>query len=185
MKRNEGKKQHGLTKSGLILRAVRSGTGNGLVFCFLLVCFSAMLICGLIMRGLGRWIIALVILCFVGCAVIAAVFLLTSVEGVLLLRQQEKELNFTFRQDTGSVPVDEYSAVDYRWFIRWDTGRILAFRRDFIRSVHHFRKDPLYPRGYTVLVTDCRGRTHLLHGRSGALKQLKKWYNAPPADSIH
>ena len=178
--------KNGLTKPRLVWRAM----GNGLPVCLPLGLFVLMLLIGLVSGSMNettvsRWLTGAAMISAYGFVILTVFFFFSMKQGLRLLRLQEKELDFRFRQDASQVPVKRLDAMDDRWFIAWDGGAVLAFRRDFIKKVDHFKqiRGGRAPK-YAIRLTDHQDRVYQLTGPSRSLKLLKKWFYAQNNDTI-
>lgn len=170
----------GLTKPRLIWRAA----GYGLPVYLSLGLFVMMLLIGFIggfidETTVSRWLKGAAMAFAFYFALFAVVCFVPMARGLRLLRLQEKELGFRFRQDVSQVPVKRLEAMDDRWFIAWDGAAVLAFRRDFIKKVDHYKQiHGGRATKYAIRLTDYRDRVYQVTGPSRSLKLLKKWFHA-------
>ena len=173
--------RRGMTKAGLIWR----GMGNGLPLWLPLGLFVFWTVMGLAYgTPMANWFPVVVFFSLFYVVMMTVVLLLSMgmLQALRLLRLQEKELGFRFREDASQVPAGPAFAADDRWFIAY-YGRVFAFRRDFVQKVDHFKqirkgRAPLY----AVRLTDYQGRAYQLRGFSDQLKKLKQWANARPGE---
>ena len=128
--------RRGMTKAGLIWR----GMGNGLPLWLPLGLCVFLTVMGLAYgTPMADWFPAVVVFSLFFAGMMTVMFLLSMAQGLRLLRLQEKELGFRFREDASQVPAGPSFAADDRWFVSY-YGKVFAFRRDFVQKVDHFKQ---------------------------------------------
>lgn len=102
--------------------------------------------------------------------------------GLLLLRRQEKEMNFRFSQAIGDRTLNrELQLADDEWFISC-SGELCVFRKGFLRQVCHVKTIPRSRyTDYYMELEDHQGRRFTIRTtNANTSKRLKAWLRRNP-----
>ncbi len=119
---------------------------------------------------------------FVLTGVVLPLCMLTMpLRGLYLLALQEHELGFSFAKDMSEENATGIPYESQRWFVDVSNARIVAFRRDYLKSVSSAKKGDA---GDWCIATAKNGRKHKVHAAEPTLQDLRRWFAQDEADAL-
>lgn len=168
------------TKGKLAWAAIKAIT---LVFIGMAAVFSCVIVFVGVMGGEGLHMISIVPFLFVLLGVILPVllFFVLPMRGLLMLARQERELGFSFNEDMKAHGATGTAFEDADWFIEVSNGQVVAFRRDYIKSVTKHKRTE---NGDECILTATDGKKHKIRGGAPTLSDLRRWFKEGPRSSV-
>lgn len=133
-------------------------------------------------KGLeGLAMLALIPFLFVAIGVVlpGLLFLALPMRGLRMIACQERELGFSFDEQMRACDIHGTSAETDEWFIDISNAQVIAFRRDYIKSV---TKPASTANGDECKLTSKGGKVHKVRGASPTLEELRRWFKEGPRE---
>ena len=109
---------------------------------------------------------------------LAAIVCCTAIDGLLLLRRQERSLGFTF-EDEGLTEIKPND----KWYLACEGAKVLAVRRGFIRRAWKpYRVGNFL---WELRIEDISGKRHILKAHLSDIEELVYWLNDDKGKTEH
>ena len=99
---------------------------------------------------------------------LAAIICCSAIDGLLLLRQQEKTIGFTFEEEG----LTEIKTND-KWYLSCKGAKVLAIRRGFIRKAWNPQRIGSFL--WEMRIEDINGKRHVVKAHLSDLEGLTDW----------
>ena len=152
-----------------------------LVFLGIAAVFSLVIVFVGVMGGSGLELLAIVPFLFIllGVVLPALLFCALPLRGLLMLARQECELGFSFNEEMKVHGAVGTAFEDRDWFVEVSNGQVVAFRRDYVKSVLKHKRTE---NGDECVLMSKDGKKHKVRAAAPTLEGLHRWFKQGPRE---
>lgn len=152
-----------------------------LVFLGIAAVFSLVIVFVGVMGGSGLELLAIVPFLFIllGVVLPALLFCALPLRGLLMLARQERELGFSFNEEMKVHGAVGTAFEDRDWFVEVSNGQVVAFRRDYVKSVLKHKRTE---NGDECVLMSKDGKKHKVRAAAPTLEGLHRWFKQGPRE---
>lgn len=131
------------------------------------------------MEDIGMLALIPFLLIAIGVVLPGLLFLALPLRGLRMIACQERELGFSFDEQMRACGIRGTSAETDEWFIDISNVQVIAFRRDYIKSV---TKHKHTENGDECKLTSKSGKVHKVRAAGPTLEELRRWFKEGPRE---